>query len=75
MNNQPFTQPIERLIREPERKKLTSVCRTTAWTLEQKGLFPKRRKLHPSGSTVCWLLSEINLWISEREIINPVNAS
>jgi prophage regulatory protein len=73
--NQHLPLPTERLIREPERKNLTSVCRTTAWTLEQKGLFPKRRRLHPSGSTVCWLLSEINLWIKEREIVNPVNVS
>jgi prophage regulatory protein len=75
MNNQSFIQTTERLIREPERKKLTSVCRTTAWSLEQKGLFPKRRRLHPSGSTVCWLLSEINTWILEREVINEVHPS
>jgi prophage regulatory protein len=71
MNNQPFTEPTERLIRESERRQLTSVCRTAAWTMEQQGLFPKRRKLHPSGTTVCWLLSEINLWIKEREVVNP----
>jgi predicted DNA-binding transcriptional regulator AlpA len=75
MNNQLITIPVDRLIREPERKRLTSVCRTGAWELEKKGLFPKRRKLHPSGSTVCWLLSEINFWIMEREIVNPVNPS
>jgi len=69
--NQSPTLSTDRLIREPERKRLTSVCRTGAWELEQKGLFPKRRKLHPSGSTVCWLLSEINLWILEREVVNP----
>jgi predicted DNA-binding transcriptional regulator AlpA len=47
MNNQLITIPVDRLIREPERKRLTSVCRTGAWELEKKGLFPKRRKLHP----------------------------
>ncbi|WP_019029663.1 helix-turn-helix transcriptional regulator [Colwellia piezophila] len=71
MNNKLLTPPTDRLIREPERKRLTSVCRTGAWELEQKGQFPKRRRLHPSGSTVCWLLSEINLWINEREVVNP----
>ncbi|MFC1508028.1 helix-turn-helix transcriptional regulator [Pseudomonadota bacterium] len=54
----------ERLCREKERCKITSVSRTQAWKLEQKGIFPKRRKI---GNTNVWLLSDLLLWISQQE--------
>ncbi len=55
----------DRLIREKERLKLTSISRSQAWVLEQKGLFPKRRKL--GNRSVAWVLSEIVEWIADRE--------
>ena len=61
---------IDRLIREDERAKITSISRTTAWKLEKQGYFPKRRKLHPSSDRVCWLLSEILEFVRTREILN-----
>ncbi|MGL4612340.1 MAG: AlpA family phage regulatory protein, partial [Shewanella sp.] len=44
----------DRLVREAERKKITSISRTTAWSLERKGLFPKRRQLYPQSTSVGW---------------------
>ncbi len=58
----------DRIVREAERKQITSVSRTTAWTLERKGLFPKRRNLYPGSISVGWLLSELNSWVQSREI-------
>ncbi|UYI46953.1 AlpA family transcriptional regulator [Vibrio natriegens] len=49
----------ERLCRESERAKITSVSRTQAWFLERNGQFPKRKKI---GRTNVWLLSELLLW-------------
>ncbi len=66
----PPTQFIDLLVREAERDKKTSVSRTSAWALEKKGLFPKRRKLHADSDRVCWLLSELLDFVKSREVIN-----
>ncbi|MGS0498942.1 helix-turn-helix transcriptional regulator [Pseudoalteromonas mariniglutinosa] len=71
----PTTQFTDRLVREAERVKITSVSRTSAWTLEKKGLFPKRRKLHADSDRVCWLLSELLEFVQSREVINMNSAS
>ena len=60
----------DRIVREAERKTITSISRTTAWSLERKGLFPKRRQLYPESSSVGWLLSELNDWVASRQAIN-----
>lgn len=60
----------DRIVREAERKAITSISRTTAWSLERKGLFPKRRQLYPQSSSVGWLLSELNEWVTSRQAIN-----
>jgi prophage regulatory protein len=60
----------DRIIREAERKTITSICRTTAWSLERKGLFPKRRQLYPQSNLVGWLLSDLNEWVSSRPSTN-----
>ncbi|MEC4726790.1 AlpA family transcriptional regulator [Shewanella sp. D64] len=60
----------DRIIRESERRAITSISRTTAWSLERKGLFPKRRQLYPQSSSVGWLLSELNEWVASRQVIN-----
>ncbi len=54
----------DRFIRENERQLITSISRSQAWKLEQKGLFPKRIKL--GNRSVCWRLSEIQQWIENR---------
>lgn len=70
MANQLKTFLEDRLVREAERKSLTTLSRTAAWQLEKKGLFPKRRKLHASGQGVCWLYSELMEWINSREAVS-----
>ena len=54
----------DRFIREPERKHITGLSRTTCWRLEREGLFPKRRQIAPNA--VAWLESEIQDWLRER---------
>ncbi|MCD8548653.1 MAG: AlpA family transcriptional regulator [Aeromonadaceae bacterium] len=54
----------ERLCREAERKRITSLSRSRAWELEQQGKFPTRRRL---GSNSCaWLLSDLLLWLHQQ---------
>jgi prophage regulatory protein len=60
----------DRFIREAERKTITSISRTTAWSLERKDLFPKRRQLYPQSTSVGWLLSELNEWVASRQAMN-----
>lgn len=60
----------DRLIREDERKTITSISRCTAWRLERLGLFPKRRKLSPHSNAVGWLQSELNEWVASRQPVN-----
>lgn len=55
----------ERFVRENERRLLTSISRSQAWQLEQKGLFPKRIKL--GNRSVCWKLSELMAWVNAQE--------
>lgn len=52
----------DRIVREKERKIITSVSRTSAWEMEQKGTYPRRRKIGKAG--IGWLLSDLLLWIS-----------
>lgn len=55
---------LDRLIREDERKSITSISRSRAWELEKQGKFPPRKKL---GSQSCaWLLSDLLLWCHQR---------
>jgi len=71
MIDQNKTIVADRLVREKERQLITQLSRTSAWNLEQQGLFPKRRKLNPSGGTaVCWLYSELMEFVNSREVVN-----
>jgi predicted DNA-binding transcriptional regulator AlpA len=51
----------DRLVREAERKHITSISRSRAWTLERQGRFPKRITL--GSRSVCWRLSELKAWV------------
>lgn len=53
-----------RIVREAERRHITSISRTHAWQLEKQGLFPKRIRLNGSRS-VGWKLSELLDWLNE----------
>ncbi|MGI3431320.1 MULTISPECIES: AlpA family transcriptional regulator [unclassified Providencia] len=54
----------DRLVREKERKIITSISRTTTWKLEREGKFPKRKQLGPKSCA--WLLSDLLIWINEK---------
>lgn len=55
---------VDRLVREDERKSITSISRSHAWELENEGKFPSRRKL---GTHSCaWLLSDLLLWCHQQ---------
>ncbi|WP_345889205.1 helix-turn-helix transcriptional regulator [Shewanella algae] len=69
MKSAPAIQPGDRFVREAERRQITQISRTTAWSMERKGLFPKRRRLNEHGHAVAWLLSELNAWVASREMV------
>jgi len=71
MNNKFKYLDHDRIVREVERKSITGIGRTQAWVLEKEGQFPKRRKLHSSGTAVGWILSELLQWVQDREVVNP----
>ena len=58
------TEPIDRIMREPEVKHVTGLSRTTRWRLARVGKFPKRRWLSPNCNGN--LQSEIQAWLAER---------
>lgn len=61
---QNYGEPSDRLVREQERQRITSIARSTAWKLEQVGKFPLRKTL---GAKSCgWLLSDLLCWINAR---------
>ena len=66
---------FDRLVREAERRFITGLSRTRAWELERKGLHPKRRKLNPDGSSICWLLSELLEFVKSREVLDSKEPS
>ncbi|PSU02840.1 AlpA family phage regulatory protein [Photobacterium gaetbulicola] len=51
----------DRLIRERERRLITSISRSHCYKLEQDDRFPKRVVLGPRS--VAWKLSEILTWL------------
>lgn len=58
----------DRLVREKERREITSISRSQAWALEKQGLFPKRIKL--GVRSVAWRRSDLLAWIHTREAGN-----
>ncbi len=56
---------FDRIVKEKERRLITSISRSEAFQLERKGLFPLRRKI--SNRSVGWLLSELLNWVNTRE--------
>ncbi len=56
-----------RLIRLPEVRELTGLCKSDIYRMEAAGDFPGRRRL--SGRTVAWLLSDVMQWIQNRPTV------
>lgn len=54
----------DRIIREKERLRITSISRSQAYQLEKQGRFPKRITL--GSRSVGWRLSEIIAWVDQR---------
>lgn len=54
----------ERIVREAERKQITSISRSQAYQLEKLDLFPKRIQL--GTRSVGWRLSELLTWVQNR---------
>ena len=63
MTNQTITS--DRIIREAERLRLTSISRSQAFQLERRGLYPKRIRL--GSRSVGWSFNSIMNWIESRQ--------
>lgn len=61
----------DRIVREKERRLITSLSRTQAWALERDGKFPTRIQL--SDRAVGWRLSDLLLWLEQRVRMVSVN--
>lgn len=55
---------MAKTIREAECRAMTGLSRTTRWSLERQGRFPKRFTL--TGKTVGWLEDEVLRWLEGR---------
>ena len=60
----------DRLVREQERRRITGVSRSTAWRLERRGEFPRRRAI--TAHSVGWSAVELHQWVKARPIIGGV---
>ncbi len=63
---------VEIILREAEVRRRTSLARSTRWTLEREGRFPKRVRL--TGRAVGWRSSEITAWIRARDRVGDADA-
>jgi prophage regulatory protein len=54
----------ERLVREAERKTISTLSRSRTTQLERQGKHPKRKVL--GNNSVAWLLSDLLMFINER---------
>jgi len=54
----------DRFVREPERRKITGLAKTTWWRLEQLGRAPKAYQLGRNAKG--WKLSELMDWLNSR---------
>ncbi|WEM42252.1 AlpA family phage regulatory protein [Photobacterium sp. DA100] len=59
----------ERLVRDEERQRITTISRSRTWMLEREGRHPKRRKL--GANSVAWLLSDL-LWFIHNPSDDPI---
>lgn len=57
---------LRRLLRWPEVKAATGICRSHAHALAAKNQFPKPIKLSPNGRASAWVQQEIQEWIDDR---------
>lgn len=56
----------ERIVREPEARKISGLGRTARWQLERAGAFPQRRVI--VGRLTGYLESELREWVRSRPV-------
>jgi predicted DNA-binding transcriptional regulator AlpA len=61
----------DRLVKDQERKKITTLSRTQTWKLEREGSHPQRRRL--STNSIAWLLSDLLWFIYKQESTSNTN--
>lgn len=59
----------DRIIREPECRRVTGLARNTRWRMMRRGEFPQSRQIAPGA--IGWLESEVLAWIAGREKQKP----
>jgi len=57
----------DRIVKEAEREKITSISRSQCYQLERNNLHPKRIRL--SSHSVGWRLSELLHWVETRQAV------
>lgn len=55
---------LDRVVREPERRHITGLARSTWWELERRGLAPRRIRI--GTAAVGWRLSALEAWLGKR---------
>lgn len=68
-----ITGESERLVKDLERQKRTTLSRTETWKREKQGTHPKRVQL--STNSVAWLLSDLLWFIYQQVDSNKSNPS
>lgn len=63
----------DRLVRENERKQITTLSRSRTWELERLGLHPCRTKL--GINSVAWLLSDLLWFIYQPSLTQAASKS
>jgi predicted DNA-binding transcriptional regulator AlpA len=86
MSNNLFSQPtpeqrrnilaeygikLDRRIRERECQEITSLSRSTRFTMENEGRFPTR--CHFGRNSCAWLLSDVLWWVRNPPAVENVN--
>ena len=58
-------QIFDRIVGEPECRRLTDLSRTSRWRLMKLGEFPAKIRIGPNRTG--WRLSQVMAWLAERE--------
>jgi prophage regulatory protein len=58
------TKSLDRILREPECKRITGLSRTTRWRGVRDCTFPKPVKI--TSTTIGWFETDVARWLAER---------
>ncbi len=61
-----YGEKYDRLVDEHERRRITGICRSHSYNLEQVGKYPARRKMGIGSKKCGWMLSELLHWIHNQ---------